>query len=213
MLLYILANLLLLSIGTLSINLLDRKNALTLIEKYVMGFILGIALNSFLLFIFAWGGISIGVVKLVDIVLLIALVFMNYRKYIWRRLISWDVPVYKLTKRDWFMVPIVLLMLFKAFFSFFNSTHVPSYFDDEKGNWNIKSKIIAHAGIISTSSGSEAYLGGGGHMGYPLNFILYKAYVAEFMGGWDESYINLITFLVFNLVIVLVIFSFPNRLL
>lgn len=202
----------LLIVGVLSVNFLDRRNTLTLTEKYVMGFIFGIALNSFLLFIFAWSGISIGVVKFIDIILLLGLAFMNYRNNIWRRLVSYDAPAYRFTKRDWFMIPIVVLILFKAFFSFFNSTHVPSYFDDEKGNWNIKSKIIYHAGIISTSSGSEAYLGGGGHMGYPLNFILYKAYVADFMGTWDESYINLITFLIFNLVIVLVIFSFPNRL-
>lgn len=32
------------------------------------------------------------------------------------------------------------------------------------------------------------------------------------MGGWNDSYINLITWIIFNLTILVVIFSFPSRL-
>ena len=54
MILYILAHLLIFLLGLLIINVLDKNNTLTFIEKYVMGFILGIAVNSFLLFILGW---------------------------------------------------------------------------------------------------------------------------------------------------------------
>jgi|GEM_PF-6612164 len=211
MILYILANLLLLLIGLGIINLLDTKNVLTLVEKYVVGFILGIAVNSFLLFILGWAQIHMSTVKFVDIGILLILIFFNYRLDIWKRLIPSTFRMPKFTKQDLIIIPFLLLILFKVFFSFFNSVNVPSYFDDEKWNWNIKSKTIYNVGIISTVPTDEAYLGGGGHKGYPLNFILYKVYVADFMGVWDESYINLVTFIVFNLVILLVILSFPDR--
>lgn len=211
MLLYILANLILLFIGLGIINLLDTNNTLTLVEKYVVGFILGIAVNSFLLFIFGWTQIHMSTVKFVDVGILLVLTFLNYRKDIWKRLLPPAFRMPEFTKRDLIVIPFLLLILFKVFFSFFNSVNVPSYFDDEKGNWNIKSKTIYNVGIISTVSTDEAYLGGGGHKGYPLNFTLYKVYVADFMGTWDESYTNLITFIIFNLVVLLVILSFPNR--
>jgi hypothetical protein len=54
-------------------------------------------------------------------------------------------------------------------------------------------------------------MGGGTHIEYPLNFILYKAYIADFMGWWNDSYINLITWIILNLTIILVIFSFSDR--
>lgn len=211
MLLYILANLILLFIGLGIVNLLDNNNTLTLVEKYVVGFILGIAVNSFLLFTFGWAQIHMSTVKFVDIGILLILIFFNYRKDIWKRLLSSAFRMPEFTKRDLIVIPFLLLILFKVFFSFFHSTNVPSYFDDEKWNWNIKSKTIYNVGIISTVPTDEAYLGGGGHKGYPLNFILYKVYVADFMGMWNESYINLVTFIIFNLVILLVILSFPNR--
>ncbi len=211
MFLYIFANLLLLLIGLGIINMLDKNNTLTLIEKYVMGFILGIAINSFLLFVFGWAQISIGFVKYIDIFFVLIIWFINYRKNLWKRLILVTFTTPKFTKRDLIIIPFLILILFKAFFSLFNSVNVPSYFDDERGNWNIKSKIIYHEGVINTSSGTETYMGGGTHIEYPLNFILYKSYIADFMGGWNDSYINLITWILFNLTIILLIFSFHDR--
>jgi hypothetical protein len=164
------------------INWLDKNNTLALIEKYVMGFILGIAINSFLLFILGWAQIHIGIVKYLDIIFVLGIGIMNYRQGIWKRLIPSHFQLPKFTKRDLIMIPFIVLILFKAFFSLFNSVNVPSYFDDERGNWNIKSKIIYQGGVINTSFGSETYMGGGTHIEYPLNFILYKAYIADFMG-------------------------------
>ncbi|EKD29983.1 MAG: hypothetical protein ACD_78C00197G0018 [uncultured bacterium (gcode 4)] len=211
MILYILAHLLIFLLGLLIINVLDKNNTLTFIEKYVMGFILGIAVNSFLLFILGWWGVSIGVVKYIDILLVLVVGFLNYRKNLWKRLFPTHFQLPKFTKRDIIVIPFLALILFKVFFSFFNSIYVPSYFDDEKGNWNIKSKIIYTTKTISTVPEDEAYLGGGAHKEYPLNFVLYKSYIADFIGVWDDSSINLITWIIFNLTILLVIFSFPNR--
>lgn len=211
MLLYILANLLLLVLWLGIINLLDSKNSLTLLEKYVVGFLTGIALNSFFLFIFAWSGVSIAFVKYLDVALFAIIFFWNYKKDILRRLYHSQFSFPKFTKRDFFIIPIVILILFKAFFSLFQSVNVPSYFDDEKGNWNIKSKVIYEEKTINTQSGSESYVGWGGHREYPLQFILYKSYVADFMGEWNDSYINIITWIVFNLTILLVVFSFSDR--
>lgn len=43
------------------------------------------------------------------------------------------------------VVPLLLLVAFRLFFSAFNTYYVPSYFDDEKGNWNAKAKEIHFA--------------------------------------------------------------------
>ena len=98
MFLYLLANLLLLLLGLGIVNLLDTNNTLTRIEKYVMGFILGIAVNSFLLFIFTWAQVSIGLVKYVGVILVLGIGFVNYRKDIWKRLIPSRFSLPKLTK-------------------------------------------------------------------------------------------------------------------
>lgn len=53
-------------------------------------------------------------------------------------------------RKSLFLVPLVLAVVFRLFFSAFNTYHVPSYFDDEKGNWNAKAKEIYYAGKIET---------------------------------------------------------------
>jgi hypothetical protein len=60
-------------------------------------------------------------------------------------------------------------ILFRVFFSFFQAIHLPAYFDDEKGNWNLKSKVIYSEQAISLDPTDEnTYVGGGGHKEYPL---------------------------------------------
>lgn len=83
-------------------------------------------------------------------------------------------------KKALFVVPLLAAVAFKLFFSAFNVYYVPSYFDDEKGNWNAKAKEIYYAGKIETDDPkSLAYVGGGGHPEYPLQFILYKTYLTD----------------------------------
>lgn len=105
----------------------------------------------------------------------------------------------------------MLLVAFRLFFSAFNTYYVPSYFDDEKGNWNAKAKQIYYAGeIVTDDPKSLAYVGGGGHPEYPLQFILYKTYLTEMAGGWNEPLVNSVTILFWLAVLTLVYASFAS---
>ena len=57
------------------------------------------------------------------------------------------------------LLPLLLLVAFRLGFPAFNTYYVPSYFDDEKGNWNVKSKQIYYAGeIVTDDVKSPAYV-------------------------------------------------------
>lgn len=110
------------------------------------------------------------------------------------------------------IILLVSLTVFHLFFSAFNSVNVPSYFDDEKGNWNIRAKHVYEMGrLVTDDPSSPSFLdGGGGRKAYPLGFVMAKVYFAEFAGHWDESTINLITLVVWFLVVALVFQSFSS---
>lgn len=104
------------------------------------------------------------------------------------------------------------LTIFHLSFSAFQSVNVPSYFDDEKGNWNQRAKNVYEAGrLVTDDPASPSFLDGGGNRkAYPLGFVMTKAYFSDFAGSWNESTVNLVTLVVWALTLFLVFRSFAD---
>ncbi len=217
MILYLFANILLLSIGTLFLNIFDTKNILARLEKYILWFFVWIAFESFVLFLLAWSQIGIQYGKFILFGIFAILLWINFFKKLLGRLkiekTSLTLPSFQKPSKE-VLLAILLwtLILFKLTFSLYHAINIPSYFDDEKGNWNIKAKAIAQERVISTDPDNVAYLWGGGIKKYPFNFVLYKVYVTDFIGHWSDGYTGSITFIVFALTLLLVFTSFKNPL-
>jgi hypothetical protein len=213
-LLFLLANLLLAFLGAFLVALADRSGKFSVLETWIYGYFAGILVSGIVFFLSGWAAAGFFWIKYLLLAATLALGGILWKSGRLAKLFRVSLPKWKMDgKRMLLAIPILLLLAFRIFFSLFQSLEVPSYFDDEKGNWNTKAKEIYYAGKIPvTNSEDPAYLGGGGHKEYPLNFILYKVYLADFLGKWSEPAANAVTLIVWVLTLVLVFRAFSDPL-
>lgn len=88
---------------------------------------------------------------------------------------------------------ILLLILWKYFFSFAGAFLNSSYFDDTVSIWNYKAKVFyTHRSLILQSDHVD-FLGGRVQK-YPPGIPLFKTWISICLGEWREWAVNLITF-------------------
>ncbi|MFB0965115.1 MAG: hypothetical protein QMC36_05525 [Patescibacteria group bacterium] len=144
----------------MTLRSLDRKGRLSPSEILAYGYLLGIAVVGFVSFLSGWAGTGFFWIKYVLFAASMACavwvgVKKDFKAYLPK-------PSFPSSKKLLIAVPLLLLVGFRLFFSAFNTYYVPSYFDDEKGNWNAKAKQIYYADeIVTDDPKSLAYVGGG----------------------------------------------------
>lgn len=208
--LFILANIILTILGFLSIQYYKSFSDFSPWEQALFSFITGIFLNFVIFFIASWGGFGLNWIIPLYFFVIIVMGWLHIRKSWWKN----PLKHFHLPKREkpfqaknLIVVWLGTLIAFRFIFSLFQSVYLPSYFDDEKWNWTLKSKSIYYEWWLwFDSSIPETYLWGGWHKEYPLGWVLYKVYITKFIGWWDDSIINLIHPIFAYWVIFLIVF-------
>ncbi len=91
---------------------------------------------------------------------------------------------------------VVLLLIWKLFFSGFMLLNNPTYFDDSVANYNFKAKIFYHHRSIVLEEEDPECLGSYKPW-YPPGVSLFKTWVVICAGEWSEAAVNFYTLAVF----------------
>lgn len=217
--LFIIANLLLLVFWYLVLLRYQWEENLSLSEKILWSYVIWLVINFVIFFLLGWGQLGFHIViPLYLIVGIASWFYLIKKKKISLRFWRLHLPKYSFSFKHIPLFVIAWFILFRIFFSFFEAINIPSYFDDEKGNWNLKSKIIYYDQAIWIDKNDDnTYLWWSWHKEYPLGFILYKTYITQFLWYWDDSVTALIHPLFFYFAISVIIFwlmqSWPMRII
>lgn len=203
--------------GWLLVQVLDKKQTLSVGLKVFVAFMIGSGVLTFEMFVLSllhtpvtrvvWIGILLG-----NIVLAIAAISFWHKR-------SWLGSLRQLReiRLDWGSVwwsktLVVLslgLIVFRVLLSLWQVTHIPTYEFDAWNNWNLRSKIIYYEQQIPLDKEHDYYLGGG-IVSYPLNVSLYKTFLADMNGEWDEAVVNTLSVAFYICLLGIFYFSLPK---
>lgn len=74
--------------------------------------------------------------------------------------------------------------------AFVFTTHFPTYADDSFWNWNKPIVNILHDGGVHLFGDKEVILARG-RLGYPIHIPMYKSFLSELLGGYNDIYTDL----------------------
>ncbi|MDA2922420.1 glycosyltransferase family 39 protein [Patescibacteria group bacterium AH-259-L07] len=131
-------------------------------------------------------------------VLIVCFVIIKRNHYIIFEKIS-RIP--KLSRLEILMVAIIV---FEVIFVFSQGLLRPIFAFDALANWSLRAKVIFTENIIPLETSHPFYLGGGGHINYPLHLSLFQAWTALWMGSFYDSMISALFALYFLCLIGLV---------
>jgi len=117
-------------VGAVALRAIDRQKKLSPAELLAYGYLLGIAVVGFAYFVSGWDG---GGFFWVEVALFASAAACAVSVFVKKDLRAYlPKPSFPSGKNLLVVVPLLLLVGFRLFFSAFNTYYVPSYFDDEK---------------------------------------------------------------------------------
>ena len=181
-------------------TLLLREDHLSRLEKVTFSFTIGTGLLSFYLFGLLLLHISFSVWSIVPFFV----PFLIIGLLAWKKGIKTtrpSVPQQPLLtdlsvgKKIIFSF-LALLVIWKIIFGAYMIFSGPTTFWDAYTLWNYKSKVIYYSNGAGAEPAGENIMQGE-YRHYPLHLPLMRAWIATFLGEWDDSYVNLHSLLLF----------------
>lgn len=104
---------------------------------------------------------------------------------------------------------ILFFLFIKIASSFWQVLHIPTFEFDAWNNWNLRAKVIYTEQGIPLDKSDPFYLGGG-IKSYPLNDGLWKVWVADMIGEWNENLTGLTSVVFYVVLLGLFYFFLPE---
>lgn len=202
------------AIGWLSISLLQAKTPVLLNrEKIALSFLLGPAAAMFITFLaHITGLVSLSLAGFLSVqlmtVLILGLLWWFFARSKNKAAVSFFCRKYPV----WVNAGVIILMVWMAVklaAGFGLLTMTPVYHDDVFNNWNMRGKIyymekeVVLDLEVGTQTGTVSRLGVGS---YPPFIPMFKAWLADLNGDWDEGLVNSIHFVWYLAVLALMYF-------
>ena len=186
------------------------EDSMSLPERLIFSFTVGSALLSFYLFALLAGSIPVTVLSVAPFFVPFLIFGFLRRKGIKESVRAWSGP--SLSELSfWHKVLFSLflsLIIWKFCYVIFMVWSAPTVFWDAYTLWNLKAKAI-YFGNGALQSAKEG-LFDGPYSHYPLNLPIMRAWIALFMGQWDDSFANLHS-VVLYLCLLGLVFSFLSK--
>lgn len=176
-------------LGFALISLLNKyTQPLPLYQKISLAFLLGTGIFTMFLFILSllgfswnreWISITIGLPSILSIFL------KNWKHkldHIPRLTIRWNL----------FNVILLGIILFKLVTIFYLALDKPITDWDAWANWSLRAKVFYFEKGIPLNQNAPYYLGGGGHINYPLQIPILEAWVYTTIGQWNDQVVKVI---------------------
>ena len=198
--------------GYLLINSIDKNKVLNQGLKLFAAFPMGMGVFTLEAFTAGILGARLGlgtflIIILADIGVLELFIYWQTGKWFW--------PAKGETgkngdKGKWTRGVILFLLLIKVIASVWQVTHIPTYEFDAWNNWNLRAKVIYVEQEIPLDKSDPFYLGGG-IKSYPLNDGLWKVWIANMIGKWDENLAGLGSVVFYVVLLGIFYFSLPRN--
>lgn len=183
-----------------------NKQIFNLHEKFALSFPLGAGIIAFYLFYISVIGLNI---NLVSIIPLFIIGIFGILKIIQAKkgLDNYISLKEQWIKLDWknkgLLIIFTIAIIWKLSVMFFNAFVIPPFFDDAISCWSYKAKVIYFNSLLEMDPENPLFLGGA-YSRYPLGSSLFRVWIATVMGSWQESYIQLHSFLMLISIILIV---------
>lgn len=102
---------------------------------------------------------------------------------------------------------VVCLVIFKLFTIFYLSIDKPILNFDAWSNWSLRAKVFYYQKGIPQDPKGEFFLGGGGHINYPLQIPILQAWIYTTLGSWNDQLVKII-FPLYLVAFILFMYSF-----
>ncbi len=178
--------------------LVAREESLSPSERLIVSFSLGTGLLSFYLFGLLRLDIPISALSILPFFVPFICVGLYRRKELLKsRPLFSSSPFADLSSGQKIISTLlVALIVWKIIFILFMICSGPVLFDDAYTTWNYKAKIIYYSSAADvTINGERIFQGPFPH--YPLHLPIMRAWIAFVVGQWDETFVNLHSFVVF----------------
>ncbi|OGY46167.1 MAG: hypothetical protein A2731_01175 [Candidatus Buchananbacteria bacterium RIFCSPHIGHO2_01_FULL_39_8] len=202
-------------IGYLALELIDRDKKFCFGYKFFASFLLGNGFFTLQTFALAVWGFSLSLslffgIIIVDLILLEALLwFFQKRLAIPRFKVNKNLFIDLSTPQKFLLALFLILIMLKAGFSFWQVAHSPIYEFDAWNNWSLRAKVIYTEQKIPLEAGKPFYLGGG-IKSYPLNDGIWKVWLAEVLGEWNDQLVNVSSVFIYLILTGIFYFSLPK---
>lgn len=191
--------------GYLVLALADREGKISRGLKFFAGFPVGMGfftLEAFLAGIFG-AKLNLGTF------LIIILADIAVAAVLWARFRPISLPRrWGGNKGEVVSLIILFFLSVKIFASIWQVIHIPTYEFDAWNNWNLRAKVIYTEQGIPLDKNDPFYLGSG-IKSYPLNDGLWKVWVANMIGEWNEHLTGLVSAAFYAVLLGLFYFSLP----
>lgn len=175
-----------------------RNKVLTSLERWVLGFAVGLLSVSLLSFIAsAFAHISLTLTGFLGIHILLLLVVGSLRYLFARNPMHNHAPKFSWKTNTW-SLPLKIILILLAIWSFgkiaaatFDLVTTPTFFNDSVTNWNARGKVYFTQKKFSLDLPSQTTDDSvGGISSYPPAIPFVKAWLATLAGGWNEALTN-----------------------
>lgn len=199
--------------GFFLISFLDKKGFLNLIQKTALSFFLGTGIFTMSLFILSlvglrWDTLLINLFFGVASLILFRLTFITTKAQKSGRFNEVNFLLHD--KPPLINIILISLIVFKIFTIFYLALDKPVYNFDAWANWALRAKVFYFEGGVNFDKTSQYYLGGGGHINYPLHLPILQAWVYTSIGEWDDQVVKIISPL-YLLFFTLFLYSFLSK--
>lgn len=93
---------------------------------------------------------------------------------------------------SWLEIVLIVIILFEIVFVFSQTLLRPTIAFDALANWSFRAKVFFTEKQMPLDPGSPVFLGGGGHINYPLHISFFQTWIALWLGEFNDVFINII---------------------
>ena len=179
-------------------TLLCGQTTLTRLERLILSFTVGTGLLAFYLFGLLFLKIPFSALSIGPFFLPFLMIGLMRRSEMAKLLeppLRFPLAGFSRSQKAIFFF-LTALMVWKLFFVLFMIFSGPTEFWDSITLWNYKAKFIYYGNGSNIGNGAEQIMKGE-FQHYPLNLPIIRAWIATFMGQWDEGFINVHSLLLF----------------
>lgn len=185
------------AIGWLTVNIVEsRGTVLTGMERFGWSLTLGPTLSMLVVFILAgWGFTNFSLAGfLIPMIALLMLLAAAAWKAGCLSPVNAGFPEGGVS-RAWLRYAVIAFGLWTAFkllAGAYDLVSVPTYWDDSFNNWNMRGKIFyeTQAPVLEIPVGNGVVQSAQGVSSYPPSLPLFKAWLSDIRGSWEEPLVN-----------------------
>ncbi len=169
----------------LIVSISSKNDGFMPLEKLGLSYGIGTGILTFIMFLIGAFKcpIDLSSIFVACAVLFAYPLFITIRKIDFPKLFAGSINIKDVKWYEWVLIFFVSA---RVLYSFFSSVVKPVEDVDAFANWSLRAKVFFFQHSLSLDKVHGYFLGGGGHIDYPINIPLLQAWIYNVLGTWND---------------------------